>query len=124
MLSPTRRLMVTPVTIFDRIIKGELPSAKVFEDDLVFAFRDINPAAPTHVLLVPKNRDGLDRLSCANDTHQALLGHMMVTVPKVAKLVGLDDYRLVINDGAKAGQTVFHLHMHILGGGEFQWPPV
>ena len=118
------RLMTAEVTIFDKIVKGEIPSTKVYEDDLVLAFKDINPAAPVHVLLIPKHRDGLDRLSHAEDRHKALLGHMMVTVPKVAKASGLGDYRLVINDGARAGQTVFHLHMHILGGGQFTWPPV
>ena len=117
------RTMSPPVTIFDKIVKGEIPSTKVFEDELVLAFKDINPAAPVHVLLIPKNRDGLDRLSNAEERHKNLLGHMMVTVPKVAKAAGLSDYRLVINDGAGAGQTVFHLHMHILGGGSLRWPP-
>jgi histidine triad (HIT) family protein len=112
------------VTIFDKIVKGEIPSTKVFEDELVLAFKDINPVAPVHVLLIPKNRDGLDRLSQAEDRHKALLGHMMVTVAKVAKAAGISDYRVVINDGAKAGQSVFHLHMHIIGGGSFSWPPI
>ena len=112
------------VTIFDKIVKGEIPSTKVFEDELVLAFKDINPVAPVHVLLIPKSRDGLDRLSQAEDRHKALLGHMMVTVPKVAKAAGISDYRVVINDGAKAGQSVFHLHMHIIGGGSLSWPPI
>lgn len=111
------------VTIFDKIVKGDIPSSKVYEDDRVLAFKDINPAAPVHVLLIPKNRDGLDRLSYAEDRHEDLLGHMMVTVPKVARAAGIGDYRLIINDGAQAGQTVFHLHMHILGGGAMKWPP-
>jgi len=118
-----RRMSPPAITIFDKIVKGEIPSTKVFEDELVLAFKDINPAAPVHVLLIPKNRDGLDRLSNAEERHKDLLGHMMVTVPKVAKAAGLSDYRLVINDGAGAGQTVFHLHMHILGGGGLRWPP-
>ncbi len=117
------RTMSPAVTIFDKIVKGEIPSTKVFEDEVVLAFKDINPAAPVHVLLIPKNRDGLDRLSNAEERHKDLLGHMMVTAPKVAKAAGLSDYRLVINDGAGAGQTVFHLHMHILGGGGLKWPP-
>lgn len=117
------RAMSPTVTIFDKIVKGEIPSTRVFEDSLVVAFKDINPAAPVHVLLIPKDRDGLDRLSDAEDRHKELLGHMMVTVPKVAREVGLSDYRLVVNDGAAAGQTVFHLHMHILGGGGLKWPP-
>jgi histidine triad (HIT) family protein len=115
--------MAPEVTIFDKIVKGEIPCTKVFEDEKVLAFKDINPAAPVHVLLIPKNREGLDRLSYAEDRHKDLLGHMMVSVPKVAQAAGLSDYRLVINDGAKAGQTVFHLHMHILGGGPLKWPP-
>jgi histidine triad (HIT) family protein len=115
--------MPAELTIFDRIVKGDIPCTKVYEDESVLAFKDINPAAPVHVLLIPKNRDGLDRLSLAEDRHKDLLGHMMVSVPKVAKASGLDDYRLVINDGAKAGQTVFHLHMHIIGGGPLNWPP-
>ena len=111
------------VTIFDKIVQGDIPSSKVYEDDRVLAFKDINPAAPVHVLLIPKNREGLDRLSYAEDRHKDLLGHMMVTVPKVAQAAGIADYRLIINDGARAGQTVFHLHMHILGGGVMKWPP-
>jgi histidine triad (HIT) family protein len=115
--------MTPEVTIFDKIVRGEIPSTKVFEDEWVLAFKDINPGAPVHVLLIPKDRDGLDRLCYAEERHKDLLGHMMVSVPKVAKAAGLSDYRLVINDGAKAGQTVFHLHMHILGGGPLKWPP-
>jgi len=115
--------MTSEVTIFDKIVKGEIPCTKIFEDDRVLAFKDINPAAPVHVLLVPKNRDGLDRLIHAEEKHKDLLGHMMVTVPRVAKAAGLDSYRLVINDGENAGQTVFHLHMHILGGAHLKWPP-
>lgn len=115
--------MAAPVTIFDKIVKGEIPCTKVYEDDVVLAFKDINPAAPVHVLLIPKDRDGLDRLSFADERHKDLLGHMMISVPKVAKASGLSDYRLVINDGAGAGQTVFHLHMHIMGGGHLKWPP-
>jgi histidine triad (HIT) family protein len=113
-------------TLFDKIVAGVISSTKVYEDSLCLAFRDISPVAPTHVLLIPKNRDGLDRLSLAEDRHQALLGHLMVTVPKVAKACGLTDYRLVVNDGPAAGQTVFHLHMHIIGGAgcQFKWPPV
>ena len=115
--------MASPVSIFDKIVSGAIPSSKVYEDDKVVAFKDVNPAAPVHVLLVPKNRDGLDRLSMAQDRHKDILGHMMVCVPKVARAVDLDDFRVVINDGPKAGQTVFHLHLHIIGGGNFTWPP-
>jgi Diadenosine tetraphosphate (Ap4A) hydrolase and other HIT family hydrolases len=114
------------VTIFDKIVKKEIPAKIAYEDDLCLAFHDINPQAPVHLLLIPKNRDGLSQLSKAEDKHKELLGHMMVTVAKIAKQEGLEDgYRLVINDGLGAGQSVFHLHMHILGckGTQFTWPP-
>ena len=113
-------------TLFDKIVAGEIPCTKVYEDEKCLAFRDINPVAETHVLLIPKNRNGLDRLSCATEEHIELLGHLMVSVPRVAKACGLEDYRLVMNDGAGAGQSVFHLHLHIIGGEKckFRWPPV
>ncbi|KAF4677616.1 Histidine triad nucleotide-binding protein 2, mitochondrial [Perkinsus chesapeaki] len=110
-------------TIFDKILSGEVPSKKVYEDDLVYAFRDIQPVAPVHVLLIPKHKGDLTRLSKATEKDKDLLGHMMVTVPKVAAACGLDDYRLVINDGASACQSVWHLHMHIIGGRPMKWPP-
>ncbi|EER18224.1 14 kDa zinc-binding protein, putative [Perkinsus marinus ATCC 50983] len=102
---------------------GEVPSKKVYEDDLVYAFRDISPVAPVHVLLIPKHKGNLTRLSKATEMDKDLLGHMMVTVPKVASAAGLDEYRLVINDGASACQSVWHLHMHIIGGRPMKWPP-
>ncbi|KAK2196717.1 bifunctional HIT-like domain/Histidine triad [Babesia duncani] len=110
-------------TIFDKIVSGEIPCKKVFEDDLVLAFHDINPQAPTHILLIPKNRTGLTRLSRANEEHQQLLGHMMVKVAQIVKDNNLGDFRLVINNGPGAGQEVYHLHMHILAGRSLRWPP-
>ena len=112
-----------PPTIFDRIIAGDVPAKKVYEDTLVLAFHDIAPQAPVHVLLIPKQRDGLTQLKFAEERHAAVLGHMLVTAPLVARLAGIDDYRLVINDGLGAGQSVFHLHMHIFGGRNLSWPP-
>ena len=104
------------------MISREIPAQIVYEDDLCLAFRDINPQAPEHVLVVPKKE--IARLVDATDDDKALLGHMMVAAGKVARELGVGDaFRLVVNNGADAGQSVFHLHMHILGGRGFKWPP-
>lgn len=109
-------------TIFGKIIRREIPASIVYEDDLCLAFRDINPQAPTHVLLVPKKE--IDMLSAATTEDQALLGHMMLAAGKVARQLGVGDtFRLVVNNGAEAGQSVFHLHLHILAGRKLHWPP-
>lgn len=109
-------------TLFGKIVRREIPADIVYEDDLCLAFRDINPQAPTHVLLIPKRE--IDRLSSAAAGDQALLGHLMLAAGKVAKQLGVGDaFRLVINNGAQAGQTVFHLHVHILAGRKLDWPP-
>ena len=110
-------------TIFAKIIRGEIPAKKVYEDDRVLAFDDVGPQAPCHVLIIPK--DPLVSLNDASDEHEALLGHMLVVARKVAALKGVDatGWRLVVNNGAEAGQSVFHLHMHVLGGRGFTWPP-
>jgi histidine triad (HIT) family protein len=109
-------------TIFGKIIRREIPANIVYEDDLCLAFRDINPQAPTHVLLVPKKE--IDMLSSATAEDQALLGHMMLAACKVARQLGTGDtFRLVVNNGAAAGQSVFHLHLHILAGRALHWPP-
>lgn len=114
------------VTLFDKIVQKKIPAKVAYEDDLCLAFHDIHPQAPVHILLIPKHRDGLSQLSKAEEKHKEILGHLMVTVAKIAKQEGLDDgYRLVINDGELSGQSVWHLHMHILGckGKHFTWPP-
>lgn len=109
-------------TIFGRVVRREIPANIVYEDDLCLAFRDINPQAPTHVLVVPKRE--IARLSDAGAEDQALLGHLMLAAGKVAKQLGIGDaFRVVVNNGAGAGQSVFHLHLHILGGRKFHWPP-
>ncbi|MEN8721210.1 MAG: histidine triad nucleotide-binding protein [Oceanococcaceae bacterium] len=109
-------------TLFEKIIAGEIPGDIVHEDAHCVAFRDINPAAPMHILLVP--RKPIPMLSQANDTDAALLGHMLRVAPTIAAKHGYADaFRLVINTGADAGQTVFHLHMHLIGGRDLQWPP-
>lgn len=109
-------------TIFSKIINREIPANIVYEDDLCLAFKDVNPQAPIHILLIPK-ASHLDRLSSAKPSDQNLLGHLLGKAPEIARSLRLNDFRLVINNGADAGQTVFHLHIHILGGREFTWPP-
>jgi histidine triad (HIT) family protein len=109
-------------TLFGKIIRREIPADIVYEDDLCLAFRDINPQAPTHVLLVPKKE--IDKLVSARSEDQALLGHLLLAAGKVAKQLGVSDaFRLVVNNGAQAGQSVFHLHLHILAGRKLDWPP-
>jgi histidine triad (HIT) family protein len=109
-------------TLFSKIISRAIPADIVYEDEHCLAFRDINPQAPTHVLLIPKQE--IPRLSDATAADQALLGHLLVAAGKVAQQLGIGDaFRLVVNNGADAGQTVFHLHLHILGGRPLHWPP-
>jgi histidine triad (HIT) family protein len=109
-------------TIFKRIIDKEIPAKIAYEDDFCLAFHDVKPQAPTHVLLIPKQEvASLDHLT---EGDQKLLGHLLLVVPKLAKQLGLaDGYRLVVNCGPNAGQTVDHLHLHILGGRAMSWPP-
>ena len=109
-------------TIFGKIIRKEIPADIVYEDDLCLAFRDINPQAPTHILVIPKK--SIPRLTDAADHDKALLGHMLLTVKSIAEQEGLKNgYRVVINTDEDGGQTVFHLHMHLLGGRSLSWPP-
>ncbi len=110
--------------IFDKILSGEVESDKVYSDEEVYAFRDINPQAPVHILVVPRNKDGLSHLHDAEDRHQAILGKLLLTASKVAKQEKLEaGYRIVINDGKEGCQEVPHLHLHILGGKQLTWPP-
>lgn len=110
------------MTIFTKIINREIPADIVYEDDLCLAFRDVSPQAPTHVLLIPKKP--VESLDGFEEEDQQLAGHLLATVPKVAALLNLTDgYRTVINTGEHGGQTVFHLHIHILGGRNLTWPP-
>ena len=109
-------------TLFEKIIAREIPAAIVYEDDLVLAFRDIHPAAPTHVLIVPKKPIPCIAEATADD--QKLLGHLLFKAAEVAKQLDLKNgYRLVINNGTDGGETVPHLHVHILGGRHMAWPP-
>jgi len=111
------------VTLFERIIAREIPADIVHEDDLCLAFRDIGPQAPTHILLVPKKP--IPRIAAATEEDQATLGYLLVTAAKIARQVGISEtgFRLVINNGPHGGETVPHLHIHILGGRHMEWPP-
>jgi histidine triad (HIT) family protein len=112
----------TVSTIFSKIIRREIPADIVYEDELCMAFRDVNPQAPVHVLVIPKKE--IPRLADATDEDQAVLGHLMIAAGKIARQLGVDNaFRLVTNNGAAAGQSVFHLHLHILAGRPFHWPP-
>ncbi len=109
-------------TIFSKIISRDIPADIVYEDDHCLAFRDVNPQAPTHVLLIPKKE--IAQLSDAGEEDGALLGHMLLAAGTIARELGVDDaFRLVVNNGAGAGQSVFHLHLHILAGRSLGWPP-
>ena len=109
-----------PECIFCRIVAKEVPSRLVYEDDAVIAFNDLNPQAPLHVLVVPRRHVG--RLADLDD--EALAGKLTLTAAKIAKDAGHgENFRLVMNNGAGAGQSVFHVHLHVLGGRRFTWPP-
>ncbi|NEO87772.1 MAG: histidine triad nucleotide-binding protein [Spirulina sp. SIO3F2] len=109
-------------TIFGKIIRREIPADIVHEDEHCLAFRDIAPQAPTHILVIPKKP--IPRLSESGSEDHALLGHLLCMVKKIAAEAGLSNgYRVVINNGEDGGQTVDHLHLHILGGRSLQWPP-
>jgi histidine triad (HIT) family protein len=110
------------MTIFKRIIDRQIPADIVFEDDLCLAFRDVNPQAPTHVLIIPKQE--IPSLADAADDDAPLLGHLLSVTRKLAVQLQLSDgFRTVINSGKDAGQTVHHLHVHLLGGRPLGWPP-
>lgn len=111
------------MTIFKKIINREIPAKIVFEDDKCLAFRDVNPQAPTHILLIPKKE--FASLNDVAPSDAALMGHLMTVVPQIAQQEGIAErgYRVVINTNAQAGQTVPHLHLHILGGRALTWPP-
>lgn len=109
-------------TIFIKIIRKEIPAHIVYEDDLALAFTDVNPQAPVHILVIPKKP--IVNLATAEPEDQALLGHLLLIVQKVAAQAGLENgYRVVMNTGVDGGQTVHHLHIHILGRRSMSWPP-
>ena len=109
-------------TIFQKIIDKELPADIVYEDDSCLAFKDINPVAPIHILIIPKKR--IEKISDSNTEDKELLGHLFLVAGNIARDLGVEDaFRLVVNNGAGAQQTVFHLHIHLIAGREFNWPP-
>lgn len=113
---------MTSPTLFSKIISREISADIIYEDELCLAFKDIHPQAPTHILLIPKKP--IPRLVDAASDDQILLGHLLNTVKTIATNLGVQDaFRLVVNNGADAGQSVFHLHLHILAGRDFSWPP-
>jgi len=111
------------MTIFRKIIDKEIPAEIIYEDDLCLAFRDVNPQAPTHVLLIPKKQ--IASLATADPLDHTLMGHLLLKAAEVAQKEGLveNGYRVVINTGNDGGQSVDHLHLHILGGRRLRWPP-
>ena len=111
------------MTLFEQIIGREIPAQIIHEDDRCVAIRDINPQAPIHVLVIPKKI--IPRLGEANESDEALLGHLLLTAAEVAKREGIAEngYRVVVNQGWHAGESVPHLHVHVLGGRQMKWPP-
>jgi len=110
-------------TIFGKIIRREIPASIVFETETILAFKDIYPKAPVHILIIPKKQIASVSAACLDD--QKVLGELFLAAAKIAEQVGVDKtgYRLVVNNGRDAGQAVNHLHVHLLGGRELQWPP-
>ena len=110
------------LTLFEKIINKEIPAEILYEDDISIVIKDISPQAPTHLLIIPKKV--IPKLSDATDEDQDILGHLMLLAGQIANQLGLDEtFRLVVNNGAKEGQSVFHLHLHLLSGRPLNWPP-
>jgi len=111
------------MTLFEKIIAREIPADIVFEDDQCLAFRDISPQAPVHILIIPKK--SITRIGAAQSDDQSLLGHLLLTAAEIARRENIapTGYRLVINNGSHGGETVPHLHIHLLGGRRLNWPP-
>ena len=107
--------------LFCKIVKGDIPSNKVYEDEVCLVFYDNDPQAPTHFLVIPKMH--IASVAEVTEDNAAVAGHMMAVISKVAKQLGMDSYRVVSNIGEQAGQSVPHLHFHVLGGRDMTWPP-
>jgi len=109
--------------IFCKIVAGEIPSQKVYEDDYVYAFKDIQPQAKVHVLIIPKVH--ISSVNELEDSHKELIGHIFISAGKIAEMLGVKEsgYRIVNNCGKDGGQTVNHIHFHMFGGEPFGWPP-
>ncbi len=109
-------------TIFNKIIRKEIPADIIYEDELCLAFKDVNPQAPIHILIIPKK--SIPKVSDAVKDDHNVLGHLLLKAGEIANTLGVKDaFRLVINNGEDAGQTVFHLHIHLLAGRRLNWPP-
>lgn len=109
-------------TIFKKILDGEIPAAKLYEDDQCIAFNDVNPQAPVHFLIIPRKE--IPSLAQASDEDKTLLGHLLIVARNLAQSQGLEQgFRVVINTGDEGGQTVYHLHVHVLGQRAMTWPP-
>ncbi|MGN1030383.1 MAG: histidine triad nucleotide-binding protein [Butyricicoccaceae bacterium] len=107
--------------LFCKIQAGEIPSKKVYEDELVYAFYDIDPQAPTHFLVIPKQH--ITSVAAVNAENSAVVGHCFEVIAKITKELGIESFRVVSNIGESAGQSVFHLHFHVLAGRDMTWPP-
>lgn len=107
--------------LFCNIIAGDIPSKKAYEDELCLAFYDIDPQAPTHILVIPKAH--IPSVSAVDESNQAVVGHIFTVIAKLAGELGLESYRVVSNIGEQAGQSVLHLHFHVLSGRDMTWPP-
>ena len=107
--------------LFCKIIAGDIPSTRVYEDETVYAFRDIAPQAPTHFLVIPKAH--ISSVSAVSEENSAVVAHIFEVIAKLTKELGVESYRVVSNIGEQAGQSVFHLHFHVLGGRDMTWPP-
>ncbi len=107
--------------LFCKIADGRIPSTQVYNDSHYYAFRDINPAAPTHILIIPRKH--IEKISDATSEDATLIGNLLLTANRVAEQEGITDFRYVINCGVQAGQSVFHIHLHLLAGRDLYWPP-
>lgn len=110
-------------TLFEQIVDREIPAEIVYEDDRVLCFRDVQPQAPTHLLLIPKR--AIPRIGATTDEDASLLGHLFTRIPLIAQQEGIAEtgFRVVVNNGSDGGETVPHMHVHLLGGRPLQWPP-
>lgn len=111
------------LTIFDKIISGDIPATIIHDDDVCLAFRDVNPQAPVHFLVIPKVRDGLTQLSKAREDQKQLLGHLTYVAQQLGQKECPHGFRVIINDGKDGAQSVYHLHVHVMGGRQMEWPP-
>ncbi len=112
---------MTDETVFSQILSGNIQCDEVYSDEKCLAFRDIQPQAPIHILVIP--RKFIESLKTAQDADKDLLGHLLIVAAKVANQEGLESWRTIVNTGSEAGQTVFHLHVHVIGGRPLAWPP-